>query len=197
MEMVLDVYKRSYSELFPVVCMDESPKQLISETRNKIQASAGKPEKYDYEYRRKCSCNIFMACEPLTGERIVQITKRKTKKDWVQFIEKIATKYNSAKRITLIMDNYNTHTPGSFYEAFHPEKAKQLLDRFELVFTPKHGSWLNMAEIELNVLNKQCLNRRIGDIQVSLTKSEHGNHIEMRNTAKSIGNLLHLMQELN
>lgn len=166
MEMVLDVYKRSYSELFPVVCMDESPKQLISETRNKIQASAGKPEKYDYEYRRECSCNIFMACEPLTGERIVQVTKRKTKKDWAQFIEKIATKYDSAKRITLIMDNYNTHTPGSFYEDFLPEKAKQLLDRFELVFTPKHGSWLNMAEIELNVLNKQCLNRRIGDIQV-------------------------------
>jgi hypothetical protein len=146
--------------------MDESPKQLISETRNRIPASFGKPEKYDYEYRREGVCNIFIACEPLTGERIVEVTERKTKRDWAQFIEKVATKYNSAKRITLIMDNYDTHTPGSFYEIFHPEKAKRLLDRFELIFTPKHGSWLNMAEIELNVLNKQCLNRRIGDKQV-------------------------------
>ncbi|WP_407357251.1 IS630 family transposase [Methanolobus sp. WCC5] len=166
MEMVLYVYKRAYSALFPVVCMDESPKQLISETRNRIPASFGKPEKYDYEYRREGVCNIFIACEPLTGKRIVEVTERKTKRDWAQFIEKVAAKYKSAKRITLIMDNYDTHTPGSFYEIFHPEKAKQLLDRFELIFTPKHESWLNMAEIELNVLNKQCLNRRIGDKKV-------------------------------
>ncbi|WP_321431151.1 IS630 family transposase [uncultured Methanolobus sp.] len=166
MEMVLDVYKRAYSALFPVVCMDESPKQLISETRNRIPASFGKPEKYDYEYRREGVCNIFIACEPLTGERIVEVTERKTKRDWAQFIEKVAAKYKSAERITLIMDNYDTHVPGSFYETFHPEKAKRLLDRFELIFTPKHGSWLNMAEIELNVLNKQCLNRRIGDKKV-------------------------------
>jgi transposase len=166
MEIVLDVYKRSYSALFPVLCMDESPKQLISETRDRIPASSGNPEKYDYEYRREGVYNIFIACEPLTGERIVEVTERKTKRDWAHFIEKVAIKYDSAKRITLVMDNYNTHTPGSFYEVFKPEKAKQLLDRFELIFTPKHGSWLNMAEIELNVLNKQCLNRRIGDKQV-------------------------------
>ncbi|WP_319508130.1 IS630 family transposase [uncultured Methanolobus sp.] len=170
MEMVLDVYKRSFSALYPVVCMDESPKQLISETRSKIPASFGKPAKYDYEYRREGVCNIFMACEPLTGKRMVEVTERKTKRDWAQFIEKISKKYDSAKLITLIMDNYNTHTPGSFYEAFHPEKAKRLLDRFELIFTPKHGSWLNMAEIELNVLNKQCLNRRIGDKQVLINE---------------------------
>ncbi len=111
-----------------------------------------------------------MACEPLTGKRMVEVTERKTKRDWAQFIEKISKKYDSAKLITLIMDNYNTHTPGSFYEAFHPEKAKRLLDRFELIFTPKHGSWLNMAEIELNVLNKQCLNRRIGGKQVLINE---------------------------
>lgn len=164
--MVLDIYKRNFSALYPVVCMDESPKQLISETRNNIPASFGKPAKYDYEYRREGVCNIFMACEPLTGKRMVEITERKTKRDWAHFIEKVEKYYNSAKRITLIMDNYNTHTSGSFYEAFPPEKAKKLLDRFELVFTPKHGSWLNMAEIELSVLNKQCLNRRISDRQV-------------------------------
>lgn len=166
MEMVLDVYKRNYSVSNPVVCMDESPKQLISETRANIPGSHGKSSRYDYEYRREGVCNIFMACEPLTGKRIVEITERKTKKDWAFFIEKIAKIYDSHEKITLIMDNYNTHTPGSFYEAFIPEKAKRLLDRFEFVFTPKHGSWLNMAEIELNVLNKQCLNRRIGDRKV-------------------------------
>lgn len=165
MEMVLDVYKRPFDRRLPVVCMDESPKQLIGETKGPIAASPGKAAKYDYEYRRCGVCNIFMACEPLAGKRIVKITERKTKTDWAYFLEDIAAQYDGAEKITLVMDNLNTHTPGSLYEAFRPDKAKALWDRFEFVYTPKHGSWLNMAEIELNVLTGQCLNRRIDNIE--------------------------------
>ena len=165
MEMVLDVYKRPFDPRFPVVCMDESPKQLIGETRIPISASPGQPAKYDYEYRRNGLCNVFLACEPLAGKRIVTVTEKKTKHDWTYFIEKIATQYEGAKKITLVMDNLNTHTPGALYETFPPEKAKAIWDKFEFVYTPKHGSWLNMAEIELNVLTGQCLKRRIEDIE--------------------------------
>jgi hypothetical protein len=165
MEMVLDVYKRPFNPTNPVVCMDESPKQMIGETKVPIPASPGQPAKHDYEYKRNGVCNIFMACEPLAGKRIVKITERKTKKDWACFIDEIAMQYESAEKITLVMDNLNTHMPGSFYEAFLPEKAKALWDKFEFVYTPKHGSWLNMAEIELNVLTGQCLNRRIDNIE--------------------------------
>ena len=156
MENVLDVYKRPYSNEYPVVCMDESPKQLIAETRVAEKLKDG-TKLVDYEYSRKGVCNIFIANEPLAGKRIVKITKRKTKKDWAIFIKDIAIQYPDAKKITLVMDNLNTHKAGSLYEAFEPEEAKSLLDRFDFVFTPKHGSWLNMAEIELNVLNGQCL----------------------------------------
>ena len=166
MEMVLDVYKRPLDPCYPVVCMDESPKQLIAETRVPIPASPGQPEKHDYEYRRCGVCNIFLACEPLAGKRMVTITERKTKRDWAHFLEKIAGQYEGAEKITLVMDNLNTHTPGSLYETFLPDKAKALWDRFQFVYTPKHGSWLNMAEIELNVLTGQCLNRKIDDIEV-------------------------------
>ena len=164
MEMVLDVYKRPYDPRFPVVCMDESPKQLIEETKIPIPASPGQPAKHDYEYKRNGVCNIFLACEPLAGKRMVKITEKKTKQDWACFIEEIAEQYKSAEKITLVMDNLNTHTPGSLYETFSPEKAKMIWEKFEFVYTPKHGSWLNMAEIELNVLTGQCLNRRIGEI---------------------------------
>jgi len=166
MEMVLDVYKRALDPQRPVVCMDESPKQLIAETKVPISASPGKPARHDYEYKRCGVCNIFLACEPLAGKRLVKITERKTKQDWALFLEDIAEQYQGAEKITLVMDNLNTHGPGSFYETFPPDHAKALWDRFEFVFTPKHGSWLNMAEIELNVLIGQCLNRRIDDIEV-------------------------------
>ena len=166
MERVLDVYKRPFDPLRPVVCMDESPKQLIGEVRSPVPASPGQPAKQDYEYRRVGVCNIFLACEPLAGKRRVTITERKTKRDWAVFLEQIAGHYCNADKITLVMDNLNTHEPGALYEAFPPEKAKALWDRFEFVYTPKHGSWLNMAEIELNVLTGQCLNRRIDDIEV-------------------------------
>lgn len=167
MERVLDVYKRPFDPLHPVVCMDESPKQLIGEVRPPVPPSPGQPAKQDYEYRRVGVCNIFLACEPLAGKRLVTITERKTKRDWAVFLEQIAGHYCNADRITLVMDNLNTHEPGALYEAFPPEKAKALWDRFEFVYTPKHGSWLNMAEIELNVLTGQCLNRRIDDIEVA------------------------------
>ena len=119
-----------------------------------------------YEYRRCGVCSIFLASEPLVGKRITAVTDRRTKRDWALFVEQIAARYASATRITLVMDNLNTHTPGSLYEAFSPEKAKALWNRFSFVYTPKHGSWLNMAEIELSVLSGQCLNKRIDEIEV-------------------------------
>ena len=165
MEKVLEVYKRPYDEKYPVVCMDESPKQLIGETKTPIMAKPGSEEKYDYEYVRNGVCNIFMSNEPLAGKRFVKVTERKTKQDWAVFIEEIANLYTDAEKITLVMDNLETHKAGSLYEAFPAEKAKALWDRFEFIYTPKHGSWLNMAEIELNVLMKQCLFGRIPDMR--------------------------------
>ena len=164
MEKVLDVYRCPYDASHPVVCMDETPRQLIGQTRESIPAGPGQPAREDYEYERLGVCNVFMANEPLAGRRITKVTERKTKIDWAHFIDDIAKQYPVAERITLVMDNLNTHTPASLYEAFAPEQAKALWDRFEFVYTPKHGSWLNMAEIELNVLIAQCLNRRIDNI---------------------------------
>ena len=167
MEQVLDVYKDAYNKAYPVVCMDESPKQLIKETRIPIEIKPGSEKKEDYEYERCGVANIFMVNEPLTGKRFVTVTKQKTKKDWALLIKEIAdTHYSSAIKIRLVMDNYTTHRPAALYEVFKPEEAKRIWDRFEFIYTPKHGSWLNMAEIELNVLMGQCLNRRIDDIEV-------------------------------
>lgn len=164
MEKVLEVYKRPYDPKYPVVCMDESPKQLIGEIKQPIKMKPGHEEKYDYEYCRNGVCNIFMANEPLKGYRYVKVTKTKTKKDWAEYLSEIAQVYEDAEKITLVMDNLGTHKPGALYETFKPEQAKTLWDRFEFVYTPKHGSWLNMAEIELNVLMGQCLKRRIETI---------------------------------
>jgi len=183
MEQVLDVYKRPYNGEFPVVCMDESPRQLIRETRMPIEAKPGCYDRHDYEYERCGVCNVFMAVEPLKGRRLVQITERKTKTDWAIFIAEIAELYANAKKITLVMDNLNTHSPGSFYEAFPPQIAKSMWDRFEFVYTPKHGSWLNMAEIELNVLISQCLSKRIDNI-LDMQREVHAWQ-NRRNNAKS------------
>jgi hypothetical protein len=166
MEQVLDVYKMPYNPDYPVVCMDESPKQLIKETRLPITMKPGQDKKVDFEYMRCGVCNIFMANEPLVGKRYVEIKKSKTKKDWALFIKDLADNhYTGAIKIRLVMDNLNTHSPSALYEVFEPEEAKRVWDRFEFIYTPKHGSWLNMAEIELNVLNSQCLNRRIDNIE--------------------------------
>ena len=170
MEKVLDVYRRPYDPKFPVICMDESPRQLIDEVKTPIPAAPGRPARHDYEYKRHGVCNVFMANEPLAGKRMVKITERKTKQDWACFIAEIEGCHNDAEKITLVMDNLNTHNPGSLYEAFPPEQAKKLWDRFEFVYTPKHGSWLNMAEIELNVLIRQCLNRRIPEMATVTTE---------------------------
>ena len=162
MESVLDVYKTPYDKRYPVVCMDESPKQLIKQTRIPIARKPGQDAKEDYEYSRQGVANIFMANEPLKGKRYIRIKKSKTKKDWAYFVRYIADQlYPRAVKIRLVMDNLNTHKPSALYETFPPEEAKRIWDRFEFIYTPKHGSWLNMAEIELNVLMGQCLNRRI------------------------------------
>lgn len=142
--------------------MDESPKQLISEARPSSPMKPGQESRRDYEYVRHGMVNIFMANEPLKGSRMVEVTTHKTKKDWAKFVKRIADElYPNAKKITLVMDNFKTHVASAFYETFEPEEAKRIWDRFEFIFTPKHGSWLNMAEIELHVLNGQCLNRHI------------------------------------
>ena len=160
----MDVYKRPYSQDYPVVCMDESPKQLIEQIHQPIPMKIGQPARIDYDYIRNGVVNIFMANEPLMGKRVVQVTESKTKKDWAKFMKGLESQYQKAKKITVVMDNFQTHSPSAFYETFEPQQAKRLWDRFEFVFTPKHGSWLNMAEIELHVLNGQCLKRHLSSM---------------------------------
>ena len=173
MERVLDVYKRPYDENNPVVCMDESPKQLISDARPSIPMKPGQESRIDYEYVRHGMVNIFMANEPLKGSRLVEVTSYKTKKDWAKFVKRIADEiYPKADKITLVMDNFKTHAASAFYETFEPEEAKRIWDKFEFIFTPKHGSWLNMAEIELHVLNGQCLNRHMSTIDEIIEEVE-------------------------
>ena len=165
MEQVLDVYKRPYNKSFPVVCMDESPKQLIKETRTPEAMKPGVPAKHDFEYERCGVANIFLASEPLKGKRYVEVTERKTKVEWAKFIKQIADDwYKDARKITLVMDNLATHKPAALYEVYTPQEAKRIWDRFEFIYTPKHGSWLNMAEIELRVLSNQRLQRSIDTI---------------------------------
>ena len=173
MELVLDVYKTPYNKSFPVVCMDESPKQLIKQTRIPIVRKPGSDAKEDYEYARCGVAQIFMANEPLKGKRYVKVLQSKTKKQWAQFIKEISDKYYpKAEKIRLVMDNLNTHKPSALYETFTPEEAKRIWDRFEFIYTPKHGSWLNMAEIELNVLMGQCLKRRIDNMTTIREETE-------------------------
>lgn len=173
MELVLDVYKTPYNKSFPVVCMDESPKQLIKQTRVPIVRKPGRDAKEDYEYARCGVAQIFMANEPLKGKRYVKVLQSKTKKQWAQFIKEISDKYYpKAEKIRLVMDNLNTHKASALYETFTPEEAKRIWDRFEFIYTPKHGSWLNMAEIELNVLMGQCLKRRIDNVTTIREETE-------------------------
>lgn len=146
--------------------MDESPKQLIRETRVPIPMKPGQEARVDFEYERCGVANIFLASEPLKGRRFVNVTERKTKEDWAEFVKKIADEwYPDSEKITLVMDNLSTHKASALYEAYPPKEAKRIWDRFEFVYTPKHGSWLNMAEIELNVLMGQCLKRRIDNLK--------------------------------
>ncbi len=164
MEDILEVYKRPYNPAEPLVCMDEITKQLTKEIRQTVGAKPGKPARVDYEYERNGVCNLFMFYEPFASHRYVSVTERRTKIDWaLQIKELLDNHYPHAKKVVLVMDNLNTHTGASLYEAFPPQEARRLLDRLEIHYTPKHGSWLNIAEIELRVLATQCLNRRIPD----------------------------------
>jgi hypothetical protein len=166
MEDVLEVYHRPYDERFPQVCMDEGSKQLLAETRTPLAMEPGKVKKEDGEYERRGTCSLFVAVEPLAGKRFLHVTEQRTKKDWARFMQKVIDEqYPKAEKIILVMDNLNTHICSSFYETFEPEEARRLIEKLELHYTPKHGSWLNMAEIELSVLARQCVARRIASIE--------------------------------
>jgi len=166
MEDVLEVYKLPYDPHYPVVCMDESSKQLVGEVHAPIPASPGHGQILDHEYVRNGVVSIFMEVEPLTGHRHVEITPRRTRIEWADFIKAmLEQRYPDAVKVRLVMDNLNTHNFASLYQRFAPEQARRLAQRLELHYTPKHGSWLNIAEIEFSALSGQCLNRRIADIQ--------------------------------
>jgi hypothetical protein len=167
MEDVLDVYRQPYDPRFPQVCLDEASKQLVGETRTPVPARPGHAARVDYEYARRGTAALFLACEPPTGWRHVWVDERRTRVDWAHVIKDLVDVYfPDAERLRLVMDQLNTHTPGSLYEAFPPPEAKRLADKLELHYTPKHGSWPNIAEIELSVLARQCLDQRIDALAV-------------------------------
>lgn len=170
MEDVLDVYKRPYDAQQPVVCLDEASKQLVAEVNAPLPPEPGQPKRVDYEYERRGTANVFMVFEPLAGQRRVAVTARRTAVDFANVVRRLVdVDYAQADRVILVMDNLNTHGPGSLYEAFEPAEARRILGRLEIHHTPKHASWLNMAETELSVLGRQCLDRRIAD-QETLAK---------------------------
>jgi len=166
MEDVLDLYHQPDDPSWPIVCFDETSKQLVAEKRIPRLAAPGKIGRYDYEYERRGVRNLFLFLDPLAGWRHVKVTKRRTKVDWAHCMKELVDEqYPNAVRIRVVLDNLNTHKPAGLYEVFEPQEAKRLLDRLEFHYTPKHGSWLNMAEIEFSVLFRQCLDRRIPDAE--------------------------------
>ena len=180
MEDVLDVYHREFGDNEVLVCLDETSKQLVAETRTPRPPRPGAPPAYDYEYQRNGVSSLFMLFAPLEGWRRVEVRERRTKRDWAEVVRKLVDDdYPDMERIVLVMDNLNTHHPSSLYETFEPEEAQRLARRLEIHYTPKHGSWLNMAELELGVLARQCLDRRIP--QYEILKQETGTWQEQRN----------------
>lgn len=169
MEQVLDIYEQPYDPRRPVVCFDERPCQLLGEVLMPLPMKPGHVERQDYHYKRNGTAVVLMAVEPLAGQRIVKVTKRRTKEDYAEFMKELSLHYADADKIVLVQDNLNTHNPSSFYEVFDAPEAFALSQRFEMVYTPKKASWLNMAEIELSALSKQCLDRRIAQRRI-LTK---------------------------
>jgi hypothetical protein len=164
MEEVLEVYTRPSDPRRPWICMDEVSKQLVGETRQPLPAEPGQALRYDYEYQRNGVCNLFMFFDPLQGWRHVEVTERRTRQDWAWALKAVVDGYySSADVVTVVLDNLNTHVPAALYATFPPAEARRLRRRLEFVYTPRHGSWLNMAEIELSVLSRQCLNRRLAD----------------------------------
>jgi DNA-binding transcriptional MerR regulator len=165
MYRLLDLYEESYDPNIPVVCFDEKSKQLLEEVRRPIPIKPGSCGKYDYEYRRNGTRNIFVAVEPKAGKRTIEVTKTRKKVDFAHFIRRLANQYRQIDQIRLVLDNLNTHFQSSFYETFPAEEAERLLNKIEFYYTPKHASWLNMAEIEINAMSGQCLQAKIGDQQ--------------------------------
>lgn len=164
MEDVLDLYAEPYDPKRPQVCFDEVSKQLIAETRRPLPAQPGQCQRYDFEYQRHGTCNLFLFCEPQAGWRHLEVTAQRTMKDFAQQMKwLVEERYPDAEVVRVVLDNLNTHRPAALYETFEPAEARRILKRLEFHYTPKHGSWLTMAEIELSVFSRQCLNRRIGD----------------------------------
>jgi len=174
MEDVLEIYSRPYDPRVPVICMDEQPIQLLNETREPIPATENHPQRVDYEYERAGTASIFMFTEPLAGKREVSVRPRRTKIDWaIEMEQLLSTQYASADKIILVCDNLNTHSRGAFYEAFPAEKAREIVKRIEFHYTPKHGSWLNIAECELSAMTQQCVkNRRFGTIELLIQETQ-------------------------
>jgi DDE superfamily endonuclease len=173
MEDVLDVYCRPYDPRRPLLCMDEMGKNLVKDKHPPEDMQPGQPRREDYTYEKKGAGNVFIACEPLAGKRYLKVSKRRTKKDWAYFLKELLTEhYVQAEKVVLVMDNLNTHSPASFYEVFPPEEAKALADKLEIHYTPKHPSWLNIAEIELSLLVRQGLARNIATMQEFCEQAE-------------------------
>lgn len=186
MEDILDVYHRPHDPKYPVVCMDEQPVQMVKETRQSIPCEPGKPKRYDYQYERAGVVNVFMFAEPLAGKRYVSVRERRTATDWAIEIKNMLDNiYPDAEKVVLVMDNLNTHKIASLYKTFPPEEAKRLAERLEIHHTPKHGSWLNIAEIELSVMTQQCLARYVPDINFLATQIKAW-HIARNNTASKV-----------
>lgn len=192
MEDVLKLYEEPYDPARPVICMDETSKQLVGETRTPIAPGPGKPQRIDYEYERRGTADVFIFTEPLGNWRCVEVTETRTRIDWaIQIRNLVDVYYPEAEKIRLVMDNLNTHTIGSLYEAFPPEEARRIAEKIEIHYTPKHGSWLNVAEIELRVLTVQCLSRRIADAPIlrrevqawEAERNASGAHIDWQFTA--------------
>lgn len=166
MEGVLEVYQRPNDRDFPILCLDEKLKQLVKETIEPIIAKPGQKERHDYQYDRNGTANIFLVCNPIEGWPMAKVTEQRTAIDYAHLLKDLVARYFlDAIRLTIVQDNLNTHSPASLYKAFPPDEARRILERLQFCYTPKHGSWLNMAEIELSVLSRQCLNRRIGDFE--------------------------------
>lgn len=183
MYMLLDLYEEEYDERYPVVCMDEKNKQLIEDVRGVLPLKPGSTAKYDYEYKRNGTRNIFVAVEPLAGRRKITVTENRKKKDFAFFIrELVEHDYKEAKIIRLVLDNLNTHFVSSFYETFTKQESKRILSKIKFYYTPKHGSWLNMAEIEINIMGRECLARRIG--HEDFLNNEINNWLQQRNKEK-------------
>ncbi len=172
MEDVLELYAEPYDPEYPVVCFDESPYQMISETRVPLPPEPGKPQRYDYEYKREGTCNLFMFFQPLGGWRHVKVTERRTAQDWAECMRDLVDiHYPDAVVISVVQDNLNTHTPAALYQAFEPAEARRIINKLDFRYTPKHGSWLNMAECEIGIVLGQCLSQRIASIPIVQRKT--------------------------